>query len=380
MTSSAHEYEARIAELTRRLTDEAGLFERILANAPAGIAYLDRELVFLNVNAEYARILGIPADRILGRSFEALFPAVKATNIRRALATGTIIRVPEVPFTYSVDGHTRTINWDVSLYPIARDAGEPEGLLMFGVDVTERVMREQLQRELVSQLEDIDRLKTDFVVVAAHELRTPLTIVMGNAELLADMPGLAPEARPLLEELQAGGRRLNEIVDGLLAITQLKAGGFHLERRPTDVAALVQDAVDRHRATAEAKMLGLDLMLPEPAVEADIDPSAIGKVLDHVLTNALKFSRPGGRVLVGLQATPHGLRFEVSDNGPGISPEHARHLFEPLYQADPNQPGAGLGLTIAKGLVDAHGGAIGVESEPGSGSRFWFTLPRSPSP
>jgi signal transduction histidine kinase len=271
-------------------------------------------------------------------------------------------------------------DWDIVALPIPDAAGVQVGVVTYGIDVTERVKHQRQTRDQRDQLADLDALKNDFVVVAAHELRTPLTIVAGNAELLADMPGLTETQRGLLDEIQVGTRRLSEIVDGLLTISHLRAGLFKPDRQPTDLKALVGAVAAAFKPRAESKLLAFETHLPDEPVVADLDEAAITRVLDHLLANALKFSMAGDRVDVSLIAGPETLRVEVADTGVGIAPAEQQRLFEPMYQVDPNLPGAGLGLTVAKGLIEAHGGRMGVASELGQGSRFWFELPATRPP
>lgn len=378
MTRNPEDYEAQIAHLSSQVAAGERHLKAIVDQAPIGMAYLDTRLVFRDANPAYARMLGRTVDSILDRPVREIFPHVETTLLEQVLKSGQPRRVFDVPMTFEVDGQLRMADWDIVALPIPDAAGVPMGVVTYGLDVTERVERQRQTREQRDQLADLDTLKNDFVVVAAHELRTPLTIVAGNAELLADMPGLSDTQRGLLDEIQVGTHRLSEIVDGLLAITHLRAGLFKPDRQPVDVKALVNSLAETFKPRAEAKLLAFETHLPSEAVTAELDEAAITRVLDHLLANALKFSMAGGRVDVTLSAEPETVRVEVADTGIGIARDAQQRLFEPMYQVDPNLPGAGLGLTVAKGLVEAHGGHMGVTSEPGHGSRFWFELPRGP--
>jgi signal transduction histidine kinase len=240
---------------------------------------------------------------------------------------------------------------------------------------------ERLQAERIAHLEEMDRLKRDFLNAASHELRTPLTSIMGYAEFLEDGIGgaLTEQQHGYVSQIKDGAERLRRIVDDMLDFARLEAGTFQLTPQLTDMRALIQSEAASLLPQATEKGLSLELELPHAPVLLQADPRRVGQVLLNLLTNAIKFTPEGGRIRAGLSLKGDAVRVSVSDTGIGVAPDVQPRLFEKFFQVDPSTTreygGAGLGLAISKALIEAHGGTIGLESEPGRGSTFWFTLP-----
>ena len=156
----------------------------------------------------------------------------------------------------------------------------------------------------------------------------------------------------------------------------MEAGRLELTRRPTPVARLLHDAAEAAAATAEQARIGVHVRPPETELEVHADVNRLGQVLDNLVGNALKFTPPGGTVTLAAEAEGSKVRFAVTDTGPGIPEEHRQRIFHRFYQVNPaDRRGVGLGLAIAHAIVEAHGGSMEVESEPGQGATFSFTVP-----
>lgn len=239
--------------------------------------------------------------------------------------------------------------------------------------------------EANEHLKELDRLKSDFLNAASHELRTPLASIIGYSEFLEDGMGgpLSEAQQEYLQEIQLGACRLLALVDDLLDFARLEAGGYVLDRQDADMRDAITKVARSLVPQASAKGIELGLDLPEEALEVCLDPRRIEQVLLNLVGNALKFTPSGGNVRIGAERLENGVRVTVTDSGIGISAHQLPRLFEKFYQVDPSLTrvygGTGLGLSIAKALVEAHGGEIGVESEPGKGSCFWFTVPQGAS-
>ncbi|MDB5100786.1 MAG: Sensory box histidine kinase [Cyanobacteria bacterium RYN_339] len=235
--------------------------------------------------------------------------------------------------------------------------------------------------QTMARLEELDRLKHEFLSAASHELRTPLTSVMGYAEFLQDGIGgpLTPEQLGYVAQIQKGSQRLRRIVDEMLDLARVQAGTFELVPQAAELGEIVREEVLSLLPQAHERQVTLTVEVPPDAMPALVDARRVGQVVLNLVSNALKFTPPGGRVHVLVQRDARGYRVEVRDSGIGIDPAHLHRLFERFFQVDIGirraHGGAGLGLTIAKSLVEAHGGTIGVESDPGQGSTFWFHLP-----
>jgi signal transduction histidine kinase len=231
--------------------------------------------------------------------------------------------------------------------------------------------------ELREQVAAAARAHAGFVAVASHELRTPLTALRGFAELLACRRFVPEEVRRLATIMLRETERLARIVDDLLDLSRLeRGGGPRLARAPVDAAAAIAAAVELFHEAAPRHQLVVACAPALPLVDAD--PDALARILRNLLGNAVKYAPAGGTVTV--RARGHGTVVEIAveDQGPGIAPEALPRLFEPYYRAPDaaaRAPGAGLGLAVVKGLVEAHGGRVAVESERGRGTRVSFTLP-----
>lgn len=231
----------------------------------------------------------------------------------------------------------------------------------------------------VTRLRRFNELKDDLVATVAHEFRTPLTSLRMAIHLcLEQLVGpLNEKQSDLLHAAREDCERLQSMVDDILDLSRIKAGEVEMHRRPTSVAALVHGAIEAHRATAELQKVRLCASIPNGDDEVMADPERLGLVFSNLISNAIRHTPSGGVIDVRVQPNNGLIRFEVSDTGEGIPQEHQRHIFERYYRVPgSNSKGAGLGLSIAKEMVEAHGGDIGLNSETGRGSTFWFTIPR----
>jgi signal transduction histidine kinase len=240
-----------------------------------------------------------------------------------------------------------------------------------------------LEREKAAQSEARERLERDLLSTVSHELRTPLTAIKTSVSgLLARPAAHAPAEERLLQNIDRSAERLNLLVNDLLDMARLRAGRITLQRAPVNVAGLVRDAAATVRPLAEAKGQTLDVALPGRAGDAGLtvsgDRRRLEQVLLNILHNAIKYTPPGGAIRAGAARQNGQVRVWVRDSGPGIAPAEQARVFERFYMAPDNGDrgdATGLGLAIAKSLIDLHGGAIGVTSEIGAGSTFYFTLP-----
>ena len=246
---------------------------------------------------------------------------------------------------------------------------------------------EGLNRMLAVQVEALrvsDQLKTDFVSSVSHELRTPLASILGYLDVLleGEVGEFTPEQEEFLQIVDTNARRQLTLINDLLTLSGLESGKTTIRAVPVDMRELVELYVQDQRPALSAKEHTLELDLPDAKVPAMLDPERIGQVITNVLSNAIKFTPEQGEIGVSLEATPEELRLTVRDSGIGIAPEDADRLFERFFRArnasDMAIPGTGLGLAICKGIVDAHGGSMAVQSELELGTAVTVTLPTTP--
>jgi signal transduction histidine kinase len=206
----------------------------------------------------------------------------------------------------------------------------------------------------------------------SHELRTPITVMQGTLEGVIDGVYPADEAhlRPVLDET----RVLSRLIDDLRTLSLSEAGALRLHREPTDLPALLAEVVASHRAVAEEAGVSLDLDVGEVA-PISVDPSRIRQVTANLVANALRYTPADGRVAVAASAAGDEVTIRVSDTGSGMEPDEVEHAFDRFYRSQ-GSTGSGLGLSIARNLVEAHGGRIGLTSEAGRGTTVVVALPR----
>lgn len=231
----------------------------------------------------------------------------------------------------------------------------------------------------VTRLRRFEELKNDVVATIAHEFRTPLTSLRMAVHLCTEQVAgpLTDKQAELLHAAREDCDRLQAMVDDLLDLSRIESGRIELYPLPTPTGVLADSAIEQFKADAEARgvRLSADITIPEVKVLADHE--RIGHVFSNLIGNALRHTPRDGRVTLGASMTNGAVRFTVADTGKGIPQEYQEKIFEKFVQVPETGPkGTGLGLYIAKEIVRGHGGDIGVESEPGKGSTFWFTIPK----
>jgi signal transduction histidine kinase len=239
----------------------------------------------------------------------------------------------------------------------------------------------------ITREHEVERLKSEFVSVVSHELRTPLTSILGYTELLLARSFAPDEQKQFFQTVYDQAAHLSKLVEDLLSLSRLDSGNLKLSRWKVSIHQVVGELTSQLGELAHHRLVIHSSAALPPVY---IDRDKVKQVLFNLLTNAIKYSPMGGEVELHTQETtaadlppdhPPGqwLKVSVSDQGIGIAPEELSRIWDRFYRVDNTNTrrigGTGLGLSIAQALVELHGGRIGVESEPGQGSTFWFTLP-----
>jgi signal transduction histidine kinase len=221
------------------------------------------------------------------------------------------------------------------------------------------------------------RARDDLLSVVAHDLRNPLHVIVGQAALLQlDLDESMSRSRERARAVETAAKQMTRLIDDLMDITRMEIGGLSMEQAPVGVTDFLSDLVAAMAPFASSQSLSLSLELAQGLGEVRADRDRLLQVLQNLVTNAMKFSDAGGMVTVGAARREADVLFWVEDSGGGIDPRHLPHVFDRFWQAGiRRKQGAGLGLTVAKGIVEAHGGRIWAESTLGKGSRFSFTIP-----
>ncbi|HVD12856.1 MAG TPA: HAMP domain-containing sensor histidine kinase [Actinomycetota bacterium] len=226
--------------------------------------------------------------------------------------------------------------------------------------------------QMAGRLEANEQQRRTLLADVTHELRTPLSVIRGTVEGMLDglYPADSSHLGPVLEETAVMAR----LLDDLQTLSTAEAGMLRLHREPVEPATLAQDAVAAFAARAATAGVTLDWHAAAGVPELDVDPVRVGEVLANLLANALRHTPAGGSVEVSVEPAGGGARFTVSDTGRGIDPSDLPHVFDRFVKSA-DSGGVGLGLAIAKSLVEAHGGSITAESRPGGGTTMRFVLP-----
>jgi len=374
----------RIRQLEAALGASQDRYQRILDSIEDGYSEVDLRGNFLYLNDAYCRMFLRTREEVLGSSYKQFFDPERAAKFRevftRVYQTGEPARALEFEIAEG-----RFIEQTVSL---KRDSnGSPLCFVSVVRDCTARKLQERELARAKETAEAASRAKSDFLANMSHEIRTPMNGVIGMTGLLLETD-LSPEQREYAETVRSSGEALLTVIDDILDFSKIEAGKLTIECFPFDLRQVIDDVVEMLAPRVAEKRLDLTVQYP-PAVPSRFlgDAGRIRQVITNLAANAVKFTH-AGQILIEVQAEPEHtegesrLRITVRDSGIGIPVEALGTLFEKFMQADSSTTrkygGTGLGLAISKQLVELMSGAIGVESCPGVGSNFWFSLPLAP--
>lgn len=230
------------------------------------------------------------------------------------------------------------------------------------------------------KLSELNKLKNNFISNISHELRTPMTHVKGYIDLLLanDFGALTPDQYEAIEVLKRASERLSRLIDDLILFSTAETSTIQITKIDIDMHALAKEVVEHNLARAGQKNIRLWLDCPQQTLNAHADPERVQWVINQLIDNAIKYTQPDGEVFLRVVPSNGTIKVSVIDTGIGIDPARFNEMFEPFHQLDGSstrkQGGTGLGLTLAKKIVEAHGSRLVVSSIPGKGSKFDFLL------
>jgi PAS domain S-box-containing protein len=382
------EAQASALEAVARSRDE---LDQVLAALPEGIMVLDDGGRIIYANDAAGRATGFQSGaELLSMHREEILRGFQVWD-----EAGRELVPEELPNAQALAGrrarklvHYRSRDGQVDRWvsldavPIAGERGGVRRVVSVIHDVTNQRRIELDNVRLMGEAQEALRAREDLLAIVSHDLRNPLGVVLASTALLlkANLPPDKQErARRQVEAIQRAGNRMNRLIRDLLDFASIQAGRLSVSLRRQDVAAMVNEVLEVMEPLAAAKGMRLVAeVAPGLAIRCDHD--RVIQLFSNLVGNAVKFTPDGGHITV--RAAPAGdlVQFAVIDSGPGIPAQELPHVFDRYYQAQrKNRDGIGLGLSIARGIVEAHGGRIWVDSDEGKGSTFFFTLPPGPS-
>jgi two-component system, NtrC family, sensor histidine kinase KinB len=362
-TRLSHYRRSSLGELL--LAQEAS--QAAIDSLPDPVVVFDLSGAIVNVNQAAETLVGLHLEGEVGRPLASLEPSVRECleRVRSHVLGGKGAYVPR-----GFDEAVRVVAppGDLYLLPRATPVHSEEGAVTGASVVLQDVTR----------LRRVDDLRNNLVSTVAHELRTPLTSLRMAIHLCLEQTAgpLTEKQADLLHAAREECERLQAMVDELLDLARIQSGRIDLHRLPVAADALVEAAADAYRGAAQERRLLLDCEVPPDLPDVFADRERLQLVLSNLLANAIRHTPAGGKITVRVRkGDSSSVRFEVSDSGPGIPAEYQAAIFDKFVCIPAMPGGTGLGLSIAKEVVEAHAGRIGVESTPGKGATFWFTVP-----
>ncbi len=340
--------------------------EAILQSIDDGLLVVDSDYSVLNMNPTAEWVLGVPREDAEDRHvLEALRNERLFEQIRETIESGerSTPSEPDDTMTVERDGETRHFQFVVN--PVRDPSDEMLAAILLLRDVTD--------------LQELNRLKSEFVATASHELKTPLTSIGMSVRLLRERRGdvLDDRDRELLDAAAEDVDRLRDLVDDLLDLSKIESGRMEMDVEAIPVSLMCEKAIEALKTQAEDKDISFDVDVPDDLPDVAADPNKATWVLNNLLSNALRYSDRGDHVQIRADTIGESVRVFVEDEGAGIPYEYQSKIFDKFVQVDSDQTsgGSGLGLAISQEIIHAHGGRIWVDSTPGEGSTFAFTLP-----
>lgn len=338
--------------------------ESIIASIEDGLIVFDAELRVTEINAAARRILALEQRETSTLTCATIFPEKDLCERLQAAALAPLVMKKEDDRTMALTVNGAERHYSIGITAIPDSGGGFTGIVLLLRDVT--------------RLKAVERLKSEFVMAASHELRTPLTGLTMSIELLRERiaAGLAERDRELLEAARGEVRRLQALVVDLLDLSRIEAGRIELDFGMVTIPVLFARIAEIFGGQLQAKEVSLMVETPSTLPPVRADAGKVVWVLSNLVSNALRYAPRGGHIRLSAERFGAQAHLSVADDGPGIPAEYQSRIFQKFVQVEGRETGGtGLGLAICKEIVRAHGGTIWVESRPGCGSTFTFTLP-----
>jgi PAS domain S-box-containing protein len=360
----------------KRAQHEHAWLAALVDSSEDAIASKTLDGIVTSWNRAATRLFGYAPEEIIGKPITTIIPSelyAQEDEILARLRRGERMEHFE---TVRVAKDGRRIDISLSISPIRGEDGTIMGASKIARDITQRKRNELALREA-------DRQKDEFLATLAHELRNPLAPICAAAELLKNAKSLAPELRAATTILERQARQMTHLVDDLLDMSRITSGRIRLHPEPVDLAELLRTVVDTYRQSVEMARHQVILAAPSEPIHVQGDRIRLTQIFSNILHNAMKYTPPGGRIEVALRTESGHAIASIRDNGMGIPADMLDHIFEPFAQLDRSYEhpdgGLGIGLTLARRLIELHRGRIEARSAGrGKGTEFMIHLPSTP--
>lgn len=344
--------------------------EAILQSIDDGLLVVDGDYSIINLNPTAEWALGVSHQQVAGQHvLEALSNERIFDQIQQTIESGEPATPSQPTDIFTVERNEDTRHFQFIVNPVRSPSGEMLATILLLRDVTD--------------LQELNRLKSDFVATASHELKTPLTSIGMSVRLLRERheENFDSRDRELLETAVEDVDRLRDLVNDLLDLSKIESGRMEMEREVFPASLICEKAVGLLKTQAAEKNISFDVDVPDELPDVKADLNKVTWVLTNLLSNALRYSDPRSPIQIEARPVGRSVYISVADHGTGIPYEYQSKIFDKFVQVDGSQApgGSGLGLAIAQEIIHAHGGRIWVESTPGEGSTFTFTLPQAGS-
>jgi PAS domain S-box-containing protein len=366
---------------TERISSSEQFVHGLIERAPIGVAVVDRQLRYVLTNPVYRALArkGLITGRRIEEVFAPAIVQIVEPLLSRVMETGQPLHVPECLVPDEVESW-----WNISLVPLHESGDTTSSVLILTEDITERKQAEGRLLRSQEALQEADRRKDEFLATLAHELRNPLAPIRTAAQILGSPQVTAPQLRWAQNVIQRQVGHMALLLDDLLDIARITRGKLELKTEPVKLTDVVDSAVEAARPLLDGKHHSFTVSLPPEALILNADPLRLSQVLSNLLTNAAKYTDPGGHIELSGQVQDGVLCLSVQDDGIGMSPESLERNFEMFSQAEGastrSDGGLGIGLALVRGLVDLHRGTVEAMSEgPGCGSKFLVRIPLAES-
>jgi PAS domain S-box-containing protein len=379
--SARRRAEEELLAAKEALRESEQRFRAIFERAAVGIAISNLDGGLAEVNDKFVEILGYSPQELAGMTAYQISHPDDVASTREQVARLVAGEISEYSYEKRYVRKDGRVVWTLTSVGLLKDPqGRPRQFVGVIEDITARKQAQDGERAARAEAERMSELKDEFLATLSHELRTPLGAILGWAQVIAARPMEGEELLRAVQVIERNARAQTRLIEDLLDMSRITSGKVRLDVQPVEPAAFIEAALETVRPGADAKRIRLEHVLDPKAGPISGDPGRLQQVIWNLLSNAIKFTPAGGKVQVVLARVNSHIEISISDSGIGIRPEFLPHVFDRFRQADGSTTrrhgGLGLGLAIAKHLVELHGGSLKAHS-PGEsrGATFIVDLP-----